>query len=178
MQRRDHGESLFLLCKTSFSVTSPPSRPPVAPRKLVEMFEAEPFSIRTGSSFPPFPSPSFPREELEVGFRSGFSPGRAAVGAPLGFAGCSAFAPRRGASGVQGGGRLRGGRRAARARRHACGGCERGGVGWGGRRRRHTDTSVCSLSCGGAGHGQSCPFLLRRARVGFRQAPGGVGGVG
>lgn len=106
MQRRDHGESLFLLCKTSFSVHPPP--PLVAPRKLVEMFEADPFSIRTGSPSPPFPSPSFPREEPEVGFRSGFSPG-GGVGGELRW-GLRA-APRLRPAGVP---RGRGGRKAAR----------------------------------------------------------------
>lgn len=145
VQRRDHGESLFLLCKTSFSVTS--SSPPLLwllQENSWKCLRPIPFPFVQVLPLPPFPSPSFLREELEVGFRSGFSPGRGG-GSSAGFAGCAAFVPRRGAPGV---------RKAARGAEGcagSCGGCQRAGGALQG--ATAPACSPCCCCCGGPGTG-------------------------
>lgn len=148
--------------------------PPLPPQLLQEnswkCFRPIPFPFVQVLPLPPSPLLPFPKRSRRwdfgaVSLRGGGLGGEAL----LGFAGCAAFAPRRGASGAQGaegcaeGGGLRG------RGGNACGGCERGAGGTG------RDFGVFSLQRR-AGHGRSCALLPRRARVGFRQAPGGVEG--
>ncbi|XP_071405711.1 uncharacterized protein [Pithys albifrons albifrons] len=114
------------------------------------MFEADPFSICTGSplsppSLLPFSETSWRWDFGAVSLRGGVG------GTPLGFAGCAAFAPRRGALGV----------RKAAQRAEGCAGaqeCLRGlragpGVGL-----KATHSDVFSLLWV-AGHGTSCALL-------------------